>query len=72
METPNSNRKRRCILVSAALLALLFVLLVLNVTLGSVRAGLGPAALLLPLALVVVGAYRFHDMRRAQAAANAA
>ena len=40
--------------------------------LGSARTGLGPAALLLPLALVVGGAYRFHDMRRAQAAANAA
>ncbi len=40
--------------------------------LGSLRTGLGPYALLLPLLLVTVGAYRFHDMRRAQVGANAA
>ena len=40
--------------------------------LDNVRTGLGPGALLLPLLLVGSGAYRFHTMRRAQLAANAA
>jgi MFS family permease len=40
--------------------------------LGSLRAGLGPAALVVPLLLVIGGAYRFHVMHRLQAAANAA
>ncbi len=40
--------------------------------LGSLRAGLGPAALVVPLLLVIGGAYRFHVMHRLQVAANAA
>jgi hypothetical protein len=40
--------------------------------LGSLHAGLGPVALLLPLFFVINGAYRFHAMHRAQVAANAA
>jgi hypothetical protein len=40
--------------------------------LGTLRSGLGPAALLLPLVLVGSGAYRFHCMRRAQFAARGA
>ncbi|MDH4166220.1 MAG: hypothetical protein OEY13_10515 [Gammaproteobacteria bacterium] len=40
--------------------------------LGRLHAGLGPAALLLPLLFVVSGAYRFHVMHRQQVAANAA
>ena len=40
--------------------------------LESLRTGLGPGALLLPLLLVGSGAYQFHTMRRAQLAANAA
>ncbi len=40
--------------------------------LGSLRAGLGPAALLLPMLFVIGGAYRFHAMHRLQVTANAA
>jgi len=40
--------------------------------LGHQHAGLGPAALLLPLLFVASGAYRFHVMHRQQVAANAA
>jgi hypothetical protein len=40
--------------------------------LGSLHAGLGPAALLVPMLLVMGGAYRFHVMHRLQLAANAA
>jgi MFS family permease len=40
--------------------------------LGNLHAGLGPAALLVPLLLVMSGAYRFHVMHRAQVAANVA
>jgi hypothetical protein len=40
--------------------------------LDNLRTGLGPGALLLPLLLVGSGAYRFHTMRRAQLAVNAA
>jgi hypothetical protein len=40
--------------------------------LGSLHAGLGPAALLLPMFLVMSGAYRFHVMHRRQVAANVA
>jgi hypothetical protein len=40
--------------------------------LGYLHAGLSPAALLLPLALVGSGAYQFHAMRQAQLAANGA
>jgi hypothetical protein len=40
--------------------------------LGYLHSGLGPAALLLPLAFVGSGAYQFHSMRQAQLAANGA
>ncbi len=40
--------------------------------LGSLHAGLGPAALLVPLLFVMGGAYRFHVMHRLQVSANAA
>ncbi|HEY0663255.1 MAG TPA: hypothetical protein VGD18_01475, partial [Thiobacillaceae bacterium] len=40
--------------------------------LGYLHSGLGPAALLLPLAFVGSGAYQFHCMRQAQLVANGA
>ena len=40
--------------------------------LGSLHAGLGPAALLAPMLLVMGGAYRFHVMHRLQVSANTA
>ncbi|MDH5227297.1 MAG: MFS transporter [Gammaproteobacteria bacterium] len=40
--------------------------------LGYLHPGLGPAALLLPLAFVGSGAYQFHSMRQAQLATNGA
>jgi hypothetical protein len=40
--------------------------------LGSLHAGLGPAALLAPMLLVMGGAYRFHAMHRLQVSANTA
>ena len=40
--------------------------------LGRLHAGLGPAALLLPMVFVMSGAYRFHALHRLQVAANAA
>jgi MFS family permease len=40
--------------------------------LGRLHAGLGPAALLLPLLFVMSGAYRFHALHRLQVAANTA
>jgi hypothetical protein len=40
--------------------------------LGSLRDGLGPVALLVPMLFVMGGAYRFHVMHRQQVAANTA